>query len=364
MRFWVSFIISFICIVVNSQELEVKSFKLAGNDITASSTPRMDYNNDPCALLRILIKSSGVKFSGNIVGDVKHRDNEYLVYMTAGSKTIKISGYDFFFFFVEFGKYGIKQLEGRKVYQLVLVIIVVPINQGMTYTNNKTFRVRGVSFNMQFVEGGTFTMGATKEQGTWSTDNDEYPTHQVTLGNYMIGETEVTQALWKAVMGNNPSDYLGDNRPVEEVSWNDCQQFIKKLNEITGEKFRLPTEAEWEYAARGGIHSQGFRYPGTAKAKEACWYGNSNNGTHEVGKKCPNELGIYDMGGNVWEWCQDWKGDYTSSPVTNPVGPRTGTKRVVRGGSFHSTKDLTRTTHRSSNIPNYTRNYIGLRLAL
>ena len=236
-------------------------------------------------------------------------------------------------------------------------------DQAIIVPEIEEFTVNGVTFRMIRVDGGSFTMGATKEQGTWSTDTDEYPTHKVKLGNFMIGETEVTQALWTAVMGSNPSHFHGANKPVEKVSWNDCQLFIEKLNKLTGKCFRLPTEAEWEYAARGGKHSCGFRYPGSNKPKETCWYAGTNE-TKEVAKKCPNEIGIYDMGGNVWEWCNDWKGNYSSSDETNPTGPRTGVKKVLRGGSINSTKDLMRITHRSSNTPDYSKSYIGMRLAL
>ena len=200
----------------------------------------------------------------------------------------------------------------------------------------------GVSIKMIKVEGGTFTMGATDEQGT-DPDSDEFPPHQVTLSNFSIGETEVTQGLWKAVMGNNPSNFTGDNLPVEEVSWDDCQLFIAKLNQLTGRNFRLPTEAEWEYAARGGNKSKGYKYAGSNTIDNVAWYkDNSGDKTHPVGSKAPNELGLYDMNGNVWEWCQDWFGDYSSSAQTNPTGPASGELRVNRGGSFNRLAVFTR----------------------
>lgn len=232
--------------------------------------------------------------------------------------------------------------------------------------HNQTFKVGNVSFNMIFVEGGTYKMGATSEQGSFWPDPDEHPVHKVTLDSYLIGETEVTQELWNAVLKRNPSHQLGSHYPVEEVSWNDCQLFIEQLNKLTGQKFRLPTEAEWEYAARGGNKTKGFRYPGSNEPKLSCWYDfiKAGIGSHEVGKKLPNELGLYDMGGNVWEWCEDWKDKYPSSEVTNPTGPTTGTKKVVRGGSFKSPKENVRITYRSSNTPDYSRKYIGFRLAL
>ena len=227
----------------------------------------------------------------------------------------------------------------------------------------ETFVVNGVSFTMIDVEGGTFTMGATSEQGSDAYD-DEKPTHEVTLSNYSIGETEVTQALWQAVMGSNPSYFTGDlQRPVEYVRWNECQGFISKLNELTGESFRLPTEAEWEYAARGGNLSQGYKYSGSNTIGDVAWYdGNSSSKTHPVKTKQPNELGIYDMSGNVWEWCSDWYGNYSSSAQTNPTGPSSGFGRVLRGGGWSSVAWGCRVACRASDSPDYGYSGIGLRL--
>ena len=200
----------------------------------------------------------------------------------------------------------------------------------------QSFTVNGVKFTMVPVEGGTFTMGATSEQGS-DAEDDEKPAHQVTLSDYYIGQTEVTQALWKAVMGGNPSFSKGDNLPVESVSWDDCQEFIQKLNQLTGKQFRLPTEAEWEYAARGGRKSRGYKYAGGNNIDSVAWYcDNSGNKTHPVATKQANELGVYDMSGNVWEWCSDWYGYhyYQSSSQSDPQGPSSGLFRVVRGGSY------------------------------
>ena len=198
----------------------------------------------------------------------------------------------------------------------------------------QSFTVNGVSFAMVPVAGGTFTMGATSEQGT-NIDSNEKPTHQVTLSSYMIGKTEVTQALWRAVTGETPSYFRGDNLPVEQVSWDDCQKFITKLNALTGKNFRLPTEAEWEYAARGGNMSQGYKYSGSNEIGDVAWYdNNSGNKTHPVATKVPNELGIYDMSGNLWEWCSDWFNIYSSTAQTNPTGPDSGSNRIIRGGSW------------------------------
>ena len=228
---------------------------------------------------------------------------------------------------------------------------------------NKVYTVNGVSFTMVAVKGGTFTMGATAEQT--GAESDESPTHSVTLSDFYIGETEVTQELWNAVMGSNPSCFTGNmQRPVEEVSWNDCQTFITKLNELTGETFALPTEAQWEYAARGGNASKGYLYSGSNSIEVVAWYSdNTPSGTYPVKSKSPNELGLYDMSGNVWEWCADWYGSYSSSSQTNPVGPGTGSYRVQRGGGCNYYATGCRVAYRSNTAPTYTFNCGGLRLA-
>ena len=230
--------------------------------------------------------------------------------------------------------------------------------------SNGTLTVNGIKYSMVWVEGGTFRMGATSEQGS-DAYSDEKPVHSVTLSGYYIGKTEVTQALWKVVMGSNPSSCKGDNLPVEQVSWNDCQKFIRKLNSLTGQNFRLPTEAEWEFACRGGNNSRGYKYSGSNYIDNVAWYdGNSGDKTHPVGTKAPNELGIYDMTGNVWEWCADWYGDYSSGAQTNPKGPYDGSDRVCRGGGWGSLARLCRSSNRSYSYPTYRDGSLGLRLAL
>ena len=228
---------------------------------------------------------------------------------------------------------------------------------------NHTFTVNGVQFTMVEVGGGTFTMGATSEQGSDAWD-EEKPAHKVTLSDYYIGQTEVTQALWKAVMGSNPSDSKGDNLPVEQVSWDDCQVFIQNLNQLTGKQFRLPTEAEWEYAARGGRKSRGYKYAGGNNIDSVAWCnGNSGNETHPVATKQANELGIYDMSGNVLEWCSDWCGDYTSSSQSDPQGSSSGSFRVIRGGCYYNFARNCRVSYRISNTLDYRCGYLGLRLS-
>ena len=226
-----------------------------------------------------------------------------------------------------------------------------------------TFEANGVSFTMIPVEGGTFTMGATSEM--IEPNSYEKPTHQVTLSSYYIGETEGTQALWKAVMGSNPSHFKGDNLPVELVSWDDCQIFINHLNALTGKNFRLPTEAEWEFAARGGNQSRHTQYSGSSRINDVAWYeGNSGDKPHPVKTKQPNELGIYDMSGNVWEWCQDWNGDYSSYAQTNPTGASSGSRRVYRGGSWFYPPRLCRSSFRRYGMPEVSYRTLGLRRVL
>ena len=242
-------------------------------------------------------------------------------------------------------------------------------SNGNTAISGNIFTVNGVTFTMIPVKGGTFKMGATSEQQ--DSDSDEKPVHSVTLSDYYIGETEVTQALWQAVMGSNPSHFKGKNKPVEMVSYDDCKAFINKLNTLlanqlpAGRKFRLPTEAEWEYAARGGNQSNGYRHSGSNTLGDVAWYcDNSRSKTHPVKQKQPNELGIYDMSGNVWEWCSDWYGIYPSSAQTNPTGPSLGSDRVLRGNCFSNFEQNFRVALRHCNIPGNRKGTCGLRLAL
>ena len=222
----------------------------------------------------------------------------------------------------------------------------------------------GITIDMVKVEAGIFMMGATSEM-QYPVD-DEKPIHQVTLTkDYYMGKYEVTQALWKAVMGRKPSFFEGDNLPVEWVSWNDCQKFISKLNKMTGRRFRLPTEAEWEYAARGGKKSRGYQYSGSSNISDVAWYdGNSGSKTHPVGTKQANELGIYDMSGNVYEWCQDSYVSYVSASQTNPTGAVSGAFRVGRGGGWNCIARGCRSAFRYGYAPDDRDSYLGLRLVL
>lgn len=228
----------------------------------------------------------------------------------------------------------------------------------------ETFDVKGVSFTMIKVEGGSFLMGATEEQGNFSS-RDEKPAHTVTLSDYYIGETEVTRALWNVVMDGKLDEEASRQYAVGGVSWLDCQTFITKLNEMTGLTFRLPTEAEWEYAARGGKYSKGYKYAGSDMLDDVAWHrDNSNDVGHPIAQKLPNELGLYDMSGNMYECCYDWYGPYGTAPQKNPQGPPTGTNRVYRGGSRFNYYVHCRISYRSNNAPAAHYRDLGLRLVL
>ena len=248
--------------------------------------------------------------------------------------------------------------------------IIIDTGYGIVESDTRTFKtifsltVNGVSFEMVYVEGGSFDMGATSERGS-DAYNDEKPVHRVTLSGYYIGKCEVTQELWEAVMGSNPSNFRGAQNPVESVSWNDCQNFIKKLNSLTGRTFRLPTEAEWEYAARGGNQSSHYKYSGSGNIDDVAWYyDNSGSSTHAVGTRTANELGIYDMSGNVWEWCSDWYGFYSAGAQTNPQGPSSDSCRVLRGGSWGNDARGCRVSNRNLSGPGNSNGHSGLRLVL
>lgn len=253
--------------------------------------------------------------------------------------------------------------------------ITTPMKEGFS-TEVLTFTVNGVNFEMVPVEGGSFQMGATREQGDYLKKSNSEPVHNVTLSNYAIGKFEVTQKLWKAVMGENLLHYLydkGDNFPVYYIRWEQCQEFINRLNLLTGQKFRLPTEAEWEYACRGGKYSKGFKYSGSNDLEDvACYLYNSYDSFNPVGTKAPNELGIYDMSGNVNEWCNDFYSPYKNEAQTNPTGPQKGKGYVVRGGSrkendfygefLSSYRECKKSSYKKKD--SYLYSYTGFRLAI
>lgn len=255
-----------------------------------------------------------------------------------------------------------------RIFNILLVLVVLSSCESVPLTV-KDFEVNGVKFRMIAVEGGSFMMGATPGQGDDARENEK-PAHKVTVDDFYIGETEVTQELWFAVMGNNPSSFKRDDGslPVENVSWNDVQIFIKKLNVITGQRFRLPFEAEWEYAARGGRKSTDKKYSGSDNVDEVSWNGDNSGGSpHSVASKMANELGIYDMSGNVWELCEDWYGEYFETEQINPRGVVGGNEMVVKGGGWFNHKDdidRYRPSYRDKVTMNYKSVNGGFRIAI
>ncbi len=250
-------------------------------------------------------------------------------------------------------------------------------NQELTYVNGLLIQwgsddlsvdvkdaVWEIVTSMVYVNGGTFSMGSEN-----TVYPNEHPVHNVTLSDYYLAKVTITQKQWDAIMGENSlwsENYgKGDNYPANFISYEQAKQFIKRLNDYSGLKFRLPTEAEWEYAACGGQQSQGYSYSGSNDANMVAWHrGNANGAMHPVAKRVPNELGLYDMSGNVWEWCSDWYGIYPTESVTNPTGPATGSKRVVRGGSFTYDAEFSRCKTRNY-LPETNQSLaVGLRLAI
>jgi formylglycine-generating enzyme len=242
---------------------------------------------------------------------------------------------------------------------IISIIAASAVAAGLT-TFSET--VSGIEFVP--VKGGCFKMGNNNGMyDTW----DEQPEHEVCLSDYYLGRFEVTQRQWQSVMGSNPSRFkaCGPNCPVESVSWLDIQAFLKRLNKKSGKRFRLPTEAEWEYAARSGGRKE--KFAGGNSLGQLGWYqDNSGNVVHPVGQKQPNGLGLYDMSGNVWEWVQDWHSPeyYVQSPRNNPQGPAKGLCRVVRGGCIATEANLARTDHRRLNDPEERFNLVGFRVAV
>ena len=378
-----------------AQKLAVESFTHDEMNLEARlDGGRTDLNGKLCALLKVMVLDDIVDCEGGNVGNIITKGTVKKIFVSPSARYIKLEFKYHYPLKITFEDYGYKSLTESATYEVSIVdanTIVQPSNQQQTnsaaqhtshqqvtapqqsqsqsmqhsdgYKNILPITVKGVTFNMIKVEGGTFMMGATpemKEPMDW-----EKPVHHVTLSSYYIGETEVTQALWKAVMGKKPSEHKGDNLPVETVSWNDCQKFIAKLNSLTGMKFRLPTEAEWEFAARGGTKSNGTQYSGSSNIDEVAWYSdNSSSKTHPVKTKKANELGIYDMSGNVYEWCEDWYGDYGSSAIKNPSGPSSGNTRMGRGGSWCSIARYCRSSNRDSYTPDSRISNLGLRLVL
>ena len=267
-------------------------------------------------------------------------------------------------------------------FNFLFVLYLLGLPNSLVAQEDKTITVNGVSFVMKYVEGDKFIMGAQREGHRWANFDseamgDETPPHFVTLSSFYMGETEVTQGLWQAVMGTTveqqrdkanpdwPLRGIGADYPMYFVSWEDCQAFVAKLNALTGRIFRLPTEAEWEFAARGGKKSEGDKYAGSKHMGLAGWYyPNSASSTHPVKGKAANELGLYDMSGNVWEWCSDWYGDYGRLSQTDPQGPDQGQEKVLRGGGWAYYAPRCRITFRYKFSPDHCNSSYGFRLVM
>jgi len=308
------------------------------------------------------LKVSSTPSGANIWLDGKNTGKttpEILEEIAAGSHKIvlKYEGY----------KDGVKQISvsSGKRSECTVTLTKIPEPAKPSMPQNYTETAFGINMKMVYVAGGSFTMGATSEQGS-DAESDEKPAHQVTLSGYYIGAFEVTQGQWEKVMGNNPSSFKkGDYYPVENISWEDAQSFCRELSHRTGKKYVLPTEAQWEYAARGGSKKEGAKYSGGDAIDAVAWYrDNSGSSTHTVGTKRPNGLGIYDMSGSVFEWCSDWySSDYYSNfPSMNPTGPSSGYSRVLRGGSWIGSAASCRVSERFSISPSSCNNIIGFRV--
>lgn len=244
-------------------------------------------------------------------------------------------------------------------------------NQDPEGIETMTFHIGKVQFRMIAVEGGTFIMGANDS----NVPSDQKPAHKVTLSDYFIGQTEVTQELWTAIMGSNPSGFKGKNLPVENVTWNACHDFINRLNKLLHDSdqlakdrnFSLPSEAQWEYAARGGNKSQGYKYAGSNDIDAVAWTRGNTDRTHPVTTKMPNELGLYDMSGNVWEWVEDYYAPYNPADQRDPVNNKDKSSGLVikRGGSwYYSQEERFTPTFRYGYYTSITDSSIGVRLCL
>ena len=431
MKRLIAFILQTFCVIVmQAQNLAVQSFRMDETDLTANTagTTVIDQNGNKCALIKVETTLGVVKTENHVgevwvyvpegvkrlsifhedympirdydLGMMLRRARTYVLRLSASQQqaaeeaptsqfvifqvspanaTIELNGETLPVHngsatkMMPFGSYDYRVQAPDYMPQAGKVVVDDPKQPHVVSAllkregEDRLVTVGSVTFTMIPVKGGTFQMGATKEQ-TGEARKDEKPVHTVTLDNFQIGETEVSQALWREVMGSNPSTYKGNDLPVTNITWEDCQEFIKKLNERTGKQFRLPTEAEWEFAARGGTASKGYMFSGSDEVRSVAWHNRDSNrdrhnGPYAIKSKDPNELGIYDMSGNVNEWCQDWFGDYTADPQTNPQGPATGKEHVYRGGSWWYYGMSCRVSRRNSGVKDV-RGVIGLRLAM
>ena len=356
-------------ITAYAQKLSVSSFEVSQGDILArtASTCRYDTNDKYCALIKVGISLDGAEFecSGGVI-DVVKKTGEYWVYLPQNNSKLRILHKDYTPLEINFYDYGIGKVQSGVTYVLILAKVKDAAFVPLLGNTIKIPLSDSVNIEMVKVEHGTFEMGASRKMKY--SKKSATPTHRVTLTkDYYIGKYEVTQALWKTVMGDNPSSYKNDKFPVCNVSWDDCQKFISRLNDMTGMHFRLPTEAEWEYAARGGNKSNGYRYSGSDEASDVAnsrKYSMGGSYLDYVGNLMPNEIGIYDMSGNVYEWCLDIMGAYTKEAQVNPQGASQGIYRVLRGGCWCGLEEWCEVADRRYEIGGGTSEQYGLRLVL
>lgn len=357
-----------LCGFTTVEAQKVKSVKLLTNDKSAITKPRNDLNGQNCALIKLGYDDDISRIEGNIIGEIDFNGDEKWIYLTSGTKEMKVVPANQKPFTITFSRYGIRSVQGGKTYK---VEVEVPKNEvtteekGYPCKNVETFTVEGVTFKMVKVKGGEFSMGATSEQARYAQENEK-PVHQVVLNDYYIATTEVTQELWTKITGKNPSKTGGPRNPVECITKESVETFLDVLRAKTDLPFRLPTEAEWEYAARGGQKSKHTVYAGSNNAKEvACTIetNGKNKYSHVVGSYKPNELGIYDMSGNVWELTQDTDADYPDMKLYNPLAKRLERSYMVRGGSYMSDNKAARITCRYISEVKGEQS-LGLRLAL
>lgn len=331
------------CSAATAQELMVRDFKADPTDLNAVVNQVNDANGQPCALVRLGLAVPNASFEGDII-KTEEKNGEYWIYMPDGSNWLNVKTPDFLPLRYDFPE----AVASNTTYVLNIIKkhagtamgdklpVTLPARSGASIGGVATDAGLPVTFNIIRVKGGMFKMGGTPEQE--STETDELPVHWVTITkDFYIGETEVTQELWEYIMGNNPSAVKEPTLPVTNITLKDATEFLTRLNQLTKAKFRLPTEAEWEYAARGGHLTKHFKYSGGDNWEELGFnYSNSSSRPQPVKSKKPNELGLYDMSGNVWEMCQDYKNQYTKEDAVDPMDTKEARNRVCRGGAWDS----------------------------
>lgn len=420
MRSFYTLLLLMIPFFAQAQELNVKEFYQDPTDISAAKYVVNDLNGSPCALIKLGLVIPEVEFEGDLIKS-EYKDGEWWLYLIEDSNYLTVKTKKYLPLRYEFEPLTPKMtyimlvevpvmadaenlptgtvnidgsvrdvdvyVDGEKVSSIVpfkyngtdgehvlemrapgfnveRTVFTIELNREKDlYVKMKaegSFNLNGISYEMVNVPAGSFYMGSDEKQRN-STFNYEQPVHSVTLRSYRIGVTEVTQALWEEIMGSNPSMNVGSTYPVENVTFDDVQLFIQRLNEKCGTDFRLPTEAEWEYAARNCGTESPEHFSGSSKSDKTAHKGAR---TAMVATKAPNELGLYDMCGNVAEWCSDFLAKYSQAKAVNPTGPEMGVRRIVRGGSYQDDEWHMRNAARGHQKPSEPSPKIGFRLAM